>query len=78
MKKLKGIVISKKMNKTVVVRVDRKMAHPVYKKVIKRSKKFLVDETKKVEIGDYVLIAETKPISKLKHFKVVKLVKEKE
>lgn len=76
MKKLKGIVISMKSEKTVVVRVDTKMSHPIYKKVMKRSKKFLVDETKKVNVGDFVEIVETKPISKKKHFKITKLIKE--
>ena len=78
MKKFKGIVISKKSEKTLMVRVDRKMSHPIYKKVMKGSKKFLVDENKKVNVGDFVEIVETKPISKRKHFKIAKLIKEKQ
>lgn len=76
MKKLKGIVISKKSEKTVVVRVDSKMSHPIYKKVMVRSKKLLVDESKKVNLGDFVEIIESRPISKRKHFKIEKLIKE--
>lgn len=67
-----GKVISAKMNKTIVVSVERKFRHPVYKKVIIRHKKYKVhNEDKKVKVGDMVNIMETKPISKEKHFIVV-------
>ncbi len=76
MRKLKGVVTSKKMTGTITVSVERKMAHPVYTKVVKRLKKYLVDENKKVNVGDFVEIVETKPISKSKHFKIAKIIKE--
>lgn len=67
-----GRVLSTKMNKTVVVRVERKFRHPLYKKVIRRHKKYMVDNQKlELKEGDLVKIKETRPISKNKHFKVV-------
>ena len=64
---LKGVITSAKNNKTVVVEVTRKFAHPFYGKVIKRSKKYHAhDENNKFKVGDQVSIVETKPISKLK------------
>lgn len=71
MKIFEGKVVSNKMIKTVVVEVVTKTAHPLYKKLIKRSKKFLADSGEKTyEIGQMVQIVETKPLSKNKHFKV--------
>ncbi|KKQ34330.1 MAG: 30S ribosomal protein S17 [Candidatus Nomurabacteria bacterium GW2011_GWB1_37_5] len=71
-KQLKGIVVSDKMAKTVVVSVNRYVKHPKYKKYMKISKKYKAhDPEKKYKIGDRVVIEETKPISKDKHFKVV-------
>lgn len=71
-----GIVLSDKMNKTIVVRVKRTKMHPVYKRIIIASKKFKVhDEKNEAKIGDTVLIMETKPISKDKHFRLVEIVK---
>ena len=75
---LKGVITSAKNDKTVVVEVTRKFAHPFYGKVIKRSKKYHAhDETNKLSIGDKVLIEETKPISKLKTWKVLNYEKSK-
>ena len=69
---LKGIVTSAKNNKTVVVEVTRKFKHPFYEKVIKRSKKYHAhDETDALKVGDKVIIEETRPISKLKTWKVI-------
>ena len=69
---LSGIVVSDKMNKTVVVSVTRFVKHPKYKKFIKISKNYKAhDETNKYKVGDKVDIVETKPLSKDKHFKVV-------
>lgn len=69
---LQGIVVSDKMDKTVVVQVSRRMMHPVYKKTIERSKKYAAhDEQKKFKIGDKVSIIESAPISKTKKWKVV-------
>lgn len=67
-----GKVVSNKMNKTVVVMVERKFTHPLYKKVIIRHKKYKAhDENGKLKVGDTVTIKETRPISKDKHFIVV-------
>ena len=69
---LNGIVSSSNSDKTVVVKVERTFKHPMYKKYIKRSKKYHAhDETNKLSVGDKVLIEETKPISKLKTWKVL-------
>lgn len=66
-----GIVVSDKMDKTVVVKVDRLVKHPVYNKYIKRSAKFKAhDENNECKTGDRVLIVETRPLSKDKFWKV--------
>ncbi len=68
-----GEVISTKMQKTVIVRVERKFRHAGYGKVIKRHKKYKAhNESIELVAGDIVEIEETRPISKDKHFKVVK------
>lgn len=74
MKKIfQGKIVSNKMIKTVVVRVESKTRHPIYQKVIIRHKKFKAhNENMKLEIGDVVEIEETRPISKDKHFRVIK------
>ncbi len=69
---LQGTVISDAMDKTVVVRVDRRFQHRVYKKFIKRSKKFAAhDETNACKVGDAVRIRECRPISKSKCWEVI-------
>ena len=74
-KQLVGVVISDKMDKTVVVRTDRRMAHPVYQKVIVVSKKFKAhDEKNEAKIGDTVRISQTRPLSKTKRWTVVGMV----
>jgi small subunit ribosomal protein S17 len=71
-KVLKGVVVSDKMDKTVVVLVSRFVEHKKYGKRIKKTKKYKAhDETNSKKIGDVVEIEETKPISKDKHFKVI-------
>ena len=78
MKTLSGTIISLKTNRTARVLVTRKWQHPLYKKYVKRTKKYLCDYDKdkiKLENGMNVEIAECSPISKRKHFKVVKVVK---
>lgn len=71
-KTLTGIVVSNKMDKTVVVRVERRIRHPIYGKVIKRAKKIYAhNETKPLEIGQEVTVVETRPMSKLKRWRVV-------
>lgn len=70
---LRGVVVSDKMDKTVVVTVSRFVKHPLYGKFYKVSKKYKAhDEENKYKIGDKVEIVETKPISKDKHFQIVK------
>ena len=69
---MKGVVVGTGMNKTVVVEISRFTMHSKYKKYIKSSKRFKVhDEKNECKIGDTVLIEETRPISKEKHFKIV-------
>ncbi len=69
---LQGVVVSDAMDKTVVVRVERRVMHPVYKKFIRRSKKYSAhDETNTVKVGDVVRIQECRPISKNKSWTVV-------
>ena len=69
---LSGVVVSDKMDKTVVVRVDRKVMHPIYKKIISRSKRYSAhDENNACKIGDSVKIRECPPISKNKTWEVI-------
>jgi len=71
-RKLKGVVVSDKMNKTVVVEIKRFTRHPKYEKFITTTKRYKAhDENGTKKIGDMVIIEETKPISKDKHFKVI-------
>ena len=71
-KKLKGIVISDSMDKTVIVLVERYVRHPKYKKYIKKSKKYKAhDGEKKYKKGDRIIIEECRPISKDKNWKVI-------
>ena len=75
-KELIGLIVSDKMDKSVVVRVERFVQHKVYKKFIKRYKKFHAhDEANQCRIGDEVKIIETRPLSKLKRFRVTEIVK---
>lgn len=68
----KGVVVSNKMQKTAVVKVERTFRHPVYNKVVTRAKKFYAhNESADLKIGDTVTIVETRPISKLKRWRVV-------
>jgi len=70
-----GEVISAKMNKTIVVEVQRRFAHPVFKKVVTEFKKFYVhDEKSEAKNGDRVRIVETRPLSKLKRWRLVEVV----
>lgn len=73
MKALVGKVVSTKMQKTVVVEIETSRAHPLYKKVVKKKKRFKAhNEGLKLKVGDKVKIVQTRPVSKEKHFKVVK------
>ncbi len=74
-KEFVGVVVSDKMDKTVVVRVDRKAPHPLYKKHIIKSKKYHAhDPDNRCKVGDLVVIRETRPISKTKRWVVVKIL----
>ena len=69
---LKGKVISDKNEKTIVVLVERKYQHPLFKKIVKNKKKYHAhDEKKMFKIGDTVQIVESKPYSKYKRFKIL-------
>jgi small subunit ribosomal protein S17 len=74
-----GRVISDKMDKTVVVAVGSLTRHPLYKKVIRHTSKFRAhDETNACKVGDVVKIAETRPLSKDKRWRVVEIISRKE
>lgn len=69
---LQGVVVSDKAAKTVIVRVDRRVSHPIYKKTIMRSKKYAAhDENNQFKTGDVVRIIESKPMSKSKRWAVI-------
>src|SRR5262249_2306095 len=73
-----GIVSSDKMTKTVVVRVDRLVRHPVYRKYVKRRKKFMAHDELGAKIGDKVKIVETRPLSARKRWRVVEIIQKAE
>jgi small subunit ribosomal protein S17 len=75
---LQGVVVSDKQDKTIVVRVDRRFTHPIYKKTIRRSKNYHAhDENNQFKAGDMVRIEESKPLSKLKRWAVLPAEKTK-
>lgn len=74
MKQIIGIVVNTKMQKTAVVEVTHRWTHPLYGKTITKRKKFLAHNDLQLKAGDKVVIAETKPISKRKKWKVVKKI----
>lgn len=75
-KTLLGQVVSTKMAKTIVVQVSRQKAHPLYIRVMKRSKKYYAhDEKETAHTGDFVRIEETRPLSRLKRWKLQEVVK---
>lgn len=69
-----GTVVSAKMEKTVVVEVERKQRHPVYQKLVRRRRKFKAHDEQGAKVGDRVLIEETRPLSKTKRWKVVEVL----
>mgnify|MGYP002639890819 CR=1 FL=1 len=70
-----GIVVSNKMEKSIVVQIERKVKHPMYGKYIKKTNKFVAhDEKNDCNIGDTVLIMETKPLSKNKNWRLVEII----
>ena len=75
-KELIGHVVSNRMNKTIVVQVIRKKSHPLYTRVISKAKKFYAhDEKNEAHIGDVVKLEETRPLSKLKRWKLKEIVR---
>ena len=75
-KVLTATVVSDKMDKTRVVLVERRAAHPLYKKVVKHTSKCYVhDENNESKIGDIVELMETRPLSKLKRWRLVRIIK---
>ncbi|MDP6476908.1 MAG: 30S ribosomal protein S17 [Nitrospinaceae bacterium] len=74
-KTMTGVVVSNKMDKTVVVRVERKFSHPVFKKVVKTTKKYKVhDEKNECLEGDFIRIQETRPLSKQKRWRLLDVI----
>ena len=74
-KTMMGVVVSSKMDKTVVVKVERRFAHPVFKKVVKTTKKYKVhDERNECVEGDFIRIQETRPLSKEKRWRLMDIV----
>jgi small subunit ribosomal protein S17 len=70
-----GQVVSNKMSKTIVVEVIMKKAHPLYKRVIAKNKKFYAhDENNSAHVGDYVEIEETRPLSRLKRWRLKNII----
>lgn len=69
-----GKVISKKMQKTATIEVERVVAHPVYKKRMRKVRKYHVHDEKEVKVGDVVKFVASKPYSKLKRWEVVEVV----
>jgi small subunit ribosomal protein S17 len=74
-KELVGVVTSDKRDKTITIFVERKEKHPLYGKVLKKSKKFQVhDENNESHVGDTVRVMETRPLSKTKRFRLVEII----
>ena len=74
-KTMTGVVVSSKMNKTVVVKVERRLVHPVFKKVVKTTKKYKVhDERNECVEGDFICIQESRPLSKEKRWRLLGVV----
>ena len=70
-----GVVVSNKMDKTIIVAVERKEKHPLYGKFVKKTTKFVAqDEKNECGIGDTVRIMETRPLSKTKNWRLVEIV----
>lgn len=73
-----GVVASDKMTKTVVVRVDRLVKHPIYRKYVRKRKKFMAHDEMGAKIGDKVKIVETRPLSARKRWRVVEIIQKAE
>lgn len=74
-KTMTGVVVSNKMDKTIVVRIERRFSHPVFKKVVKTTKKYKVhDEKNECLEGDFICIQETRPLSKQKRWRLLDVI----
>ena len=74
-KVMQGMVMSNKMDMTIVVQVNRKVRHPLYEKFVsKRSKRYAHDEKSEANVGDIVEITQTRPLSKLKRWRLLRIV----
>ena len=74
-KERSGIVVSNKMEKTIVVKIENRYPHPIYSKTITKTKKYLVhDEMNECNIGDQVLVHECRPLSRKKRWKLAKII----
>jgi len=70
-----GVVVSNKMDKTISIAVERRLKHPIYGKFVKKTKKFMAhDENNECQIGDLVRIMETRPLSRLKRWRLVEVI----
>ena len=73
---LLGEVVSDRMQKSITVKVERRVRHPIYERVVKRSKKYHVhDEHNQCQVGDQVRIIETRPLSKTKRWRLLEIVR---
>jgi len=74
-----GKVVSNKMNKTIVVQIERRVKHPLYGKYVRRfTKMYAHDEDNTCQMGDVVIIQQTRPLSKLKRWKLIEVLKREE
>ena len=69
-----GLVVSDKMDKTVVVAIADRVAHPLYKKIVKRTYKLKAHENNECRVGDWIRVMETRPLSKDKRWRVVEII----
>ena len=70
-----GVVVSNKMDKTIVVEIERRVPHPIFKKIVRKTSKFYAhDEENKAVVGNKVRIEETRPMSKLKRWRLVEVL----
>ncbi len=70
-----GLVVSNKMDKSIVVSIERRVKHPIYGKFVKKTKKFIAhDENNECNVGDTVRIMETRPLSKNKNWRLVEII----
>ena len=75
-KTIEGVVVGDKMDKTVIVRTERRLRHPVYERVVRRrSKVYAHDENGIAKVGNLVRLVETKPLSRLKRWRVVEVIR---